>query len=320
MKISNEVKVGVLAVVSIAMLYLGFNYLKGADFFSNTNKYPIIFDNVGSLQSSNPVKINGVQIGRVKSTEILQDRNNKVLVVVEMDKKIMLRSGTKAVLTSELLGGSAIQLLVPYGGKQLVSGDTLQATTETGIQALLQEKALPVLRNADSLIKSLTHVVNQFDKTGYVLNKLLASADQTAIGLNATLDQNKQNIAATMANLNALSASLIETEKGIRPILGNLQTTTDSLKALRLGQTLSQANAAVVSLQKTMSALEQGQGTAGKLLKDDKLYQNINAMVVSVNKLMTNFRQYPKRYVSVSVFGKKDKGPADSPADTTEKY
>jgi phospholipid/cholesterol/gamma-HCH transport system substrate-binding protein len=176
------------------------------------------------------------------------------------------------------------------------------------------------VKNADSLIINLNRVVKQFDQTGYALNKLLATADKTALGINATIDQNRQAIAATLANVNALSASLIETEKGIKPILGNLLTTTDSLKALRIGQTLAQANAAVATLQKSLTALEQGQGTAGKLLKDQALYDNLNRTIVSVNKLMTNFRQYPKRYVNVSVFSKKDKGPADSPADTTLKY
>jgi phospholipid/cholesterol/gamma-HCH transport system substrate-binding protein len=320
MKISKEVKVALMAIVSLTMLYFGFNFLKGADFFSSKYKYFVVFDNIGSLQPSNAIKLNGVQVGQVKSTELLQNRGNKVLVTVEIQKDIIVTEGTKAMLTSELLGGSALVLQIATGGKQLQQGDTLLPATETGIQALLQEQALPVVKNADSLIINLNRIVKQFDQTGYVLNKLLATADQTALGLNATIAQNRNAIAATLANVSALSASLIETEKGIKPILSNLTSTTDSLKALRLGQTIAQANAAVASLQKSLTALEQGQGTAGKLLKDQALYDNLNRTIVSVNKLMTNFRQYPKRYVNVSVFGKKDKGPADSPADTTLKY
>ena len=280
----------------------------------------MVYDNVGSLQPSNPIKLNGVQVGQVKSTELLTDRGNKVLVTLEIQKNVLLTQGSKVLLTSELLGGSALMLQIAMGGKQLQQGDTLVADSEKGIQALLQEQALPVVKNADSLIINLNRIVKQFDQTGYVLNKLLTTTDQTASGINATIAQNRQAIAATLANVNALSASLIETEKSFKPILENLKTTTDSLKALRLGETLAQANSAVATLQKSLTALEQGQGTAGKLLKDQALYDNINRTIVSVNKLMTNFRQYPKRYVNISVFGKKDKGPADSPADTTTKY
>ena len=320
MKISKEVKVGILAIVTITMLYFGFNFLKGSDFFSTTHKYYVLYDNVGSLQPSNPIKLNGVAVGIVKATELLQERGNAVLVTLDINRNIILTKGTKAMLTSELLGGSALMRQIPSGAPRLNEGDTLLAETEKGIQSLLQEKALPVVKNADSLIVSLNKIINQFDQTGYALNKLLTTTDQTAMGINALVAQNRQTIAATMANINALSASLIETEKGMKPILSNLLTTTDSLKALRLGQTLAQANAAVATLQKSLTALEQGQGTAGKLLKDQALYDNLNRTIVSVNKLMTNFRQYPKRYVNVSVFSKKDKGPADSPADTTLKY
>lgn len=320
MNISKEAKVGLMAVVALTMLYFGFNFLKGADFFSSKYKYFVVYDNVGSLQPSNPIKLNGVQVGQVKSTELLTDRGNKVLVTLEIQKNVLLTQGSKVLLTSELLGGSALMLQIAMGGKQLQQGDTLVADSEKGIQALLQEQALPVVKNADSLIINLNRIVKQFDQTGYVLNKLLTTTDQTASGINATIAQNRQAIAATLANVNALSASLIETEKSFKPILGNLKTTTDSLKALRLGETLAQVNSAVATLQKSLTALEQGQGTAGKLLKDQALYDNINRTIVSVNKLMTNFRQYPKRYVNISVFGKKDKGPADSPADTTTKY
>ncbi|TAF94474.1 MAG: MCE family protein [Cytophagia bacterium] len=327
MNISREAKVGLLGVVSLTMLYFGFNFLKGSDWFSSTTRYYALFDNVGGLQPSNAIKLNGVQVGRVNSTVLMQERGNMVLVELDINNNIVLRQGVKAVLSSELLGGSAIILQMPQTGNSLPEGDTISSAKESGIQALLQEKALPVLQSVDSLASSLNKVVKQFDKTGFALNKLLATADQTAAGVNGVVAANSVSIAATMANLKLLSASLVETEKGLKPLMGsmqatmgNLQTTTDSLKALRLGQTLNQANRAVTSLQQTLAKLEKGEGTAGKLLKDETLYENINRTIVSVNKLMTNFRQYPKRYVSVSVFGRKDKGPADSPADTTSKF
>ncbi|MFN4146523.1 MAG: MlaD family protein [Runella sp.] len=320
MKYSKEAKVGLLVLVALGMLYFGFNFLKGADLFSSTFKYYVLYDDIGALQPSNLVKLNGVQVGQVKATELLQEKNNQVLVTLDINKNIVITKGSSAMLSSELLGGSSVVLKITPNSPRLKEGDTLIAVSEKGIQALLQEQALPVVKNADSLIIHLNQVVKQFDKTGYALNKLLQSADQTALSVNGLVEQNRQGIAAIMANVRTLSASLIETEKNMKPILSNLQTTTDSLKALRLGQTLAQANAAVASLQKSLKALEEGQGTAGKLLKDHALYENINRTIVSVNKLMTNFRQYPKRYVNISVFSRKDKGPADSPADTTMQY
>ncbi len=326
MTISKETKIGFFGAVALTMLYFGFSFLKGTDFLTKTYTYYIVFDNIGALQPSNPVKLNGVKVGQVKSTEIIQGNGDKVLVALDVNKKILLRQGTKALLTSEILGGSTIMLQVPIEGKFITDGDTLITAKEPGIQELLQEKALPVLSSVDSLSKSLTKIVLQFDKTGYALNKMLGSADKmvgtadnTMGSVNGLVAQNQKSITMVLANLMQLSASLVETEKSLKPILINLQTTTDSLKALQLSKTLNNANSAIASLQKTLSTLENGEGTAGKLLKDETLYLNLNRTLISLNKLMTNFREYPKRYVSVSIFGKKDKGPAESAPDTTSK-
>ncbi len=319
MKFSREYKIGLFGAVTLSMLYFGFNFLKGKDFLSKTKTYYVLFDQVGSLQPANPVKLNGVKIGSVKHTEILQDRNSMVLVTLDVDSRITLRKGTVALLTSELLGASTIMVTIPKNGAALADGDTLDSNKEKGIQALIQEQALPVLRNVDSLAMSLNRTVKQFDGTAVILNKMLATADKTAGGVNMLVSNNETSIALILKNLNTLSAALIETEKGFKPILGNLKTTTDSLKALQLGKTLNEANEAIASLQKTLSSLENGKGTAGKLLKDETLYNNLNRTMVSVNQLMTNFREYPKRYVSLSVFGKKDNGPAVSVLDTATK-
>ncbi len=319
MKFSREYKIGLFGAVTLSMLYFGFNFLKGKDFLSKTKTYYVLFDNVGSLQPANPVKLNGVKIGSIRRTEILQDRNSMVLVTLDVDSKITFRKGTTALLTSELLGASTIMVTIPKTGSEMIDGDTLTSNKEKGIQALIQEKALPVLRNVDSLAMSLNRTVKQFDGTAAILNKMLATADKATGGINTLVSDNQASILLILKNLSTLSAALIETEKGFKPILGNLKTTTDSIKALQLGKTLNEANEAIASLQKTLLNLENGKGTAGKLLKDETLYNNLNRTMISVNQLMTNFREYPKRYVNVSVFGKKDKGPSVSVLDTTTK-
>ena len=194
MKISKETQIGIFGIVAITMLFFGFRFLKGSDFFSKTLTYYVLFDNVGALQPSNPVKLNGVQVGRVKSTEILQDHSDQVLVVLEINNKIILRQGSTALLTSELLGGSTIMLAMAAKGAQMIEGDTLVSTKATGIQELLQTSALPVLKNVDSLSKSLTKIVLQFDKTGYTLNKLLGSTDKTMGSVNGLVEQNQKGI------------------------------------------------------------------------------------------------------------------------------
>ena len=307
-----------MAIFALVMLYLGFHVLKGSDVFSRTYKYYVIYDNIDGLTPSNPVLLNGLNVGRVQGIKLLQDRQNKLLVTLDIQKGVSLPTGTAAVLADGgLLGGKLIRLMMGTSATYLKDEDTLTARKEAGISALLQEKALPLVTHADSLVKNLDVVASGFKETGLILNQVLKNYDQTGTSLQGLLGDNRKNLLAITTNLNALSASLIETEKGLKPLLAKTGTLADSLNALKLGETVQSANRTIAELRALLASVESGKGTAGKLIKDETLYNNLNKTMVSLNKLMTNFREQPKRYVHISVFGKKDKGPADSPLDST---
>ncbi|PWJ56957.1 phospholipid/cholesterol/gamma-HCH transport system substrate-binding protein [Dyadobacter jejuensis] len=307
-----------MGLFAVAMLYFGFHLLKGSDIFSKTYKYYVVYDNIDGLTVSNPVLLNGLTVGRVQSIRLLQDRNNQLLVTMDIQKGIVLKDGTAAMLADGgLLGGKVIHLSMGTLSRTLTDQDTLRGSTEAGISALLQEKALPVVTHADSLVRNLNVVVTGFKETGLILNEVLKNYDQTAANLNGLLADNRQALAGTMTNLNQLSASLVETEKQLKPLLAKTNTLADSLNALRIGETLQSANRTISDLQKILAGVQAGNGTAGKLITDETLYNNLNKTMVSLNKLMTNLREEPKRYVHLSVFGKKDKGPKESPLDST---
>lgn len=321
MKISKELKVGILAAVTIGMLYFGFNFLKGSDIFSTTNRYYVIYNNVDGLTSANPVMLNGLSVGRVEKITIQQAQNNRLLVTLNMRKDIIIRQGTKATLgDGGLLGGKLIRLDISPTGAPLQSGDTLISGSEAGIQALLQERTLPVITHADSLVRNLTLVTKGFQETGAILNQVLRNYDQTGSVLRGTIQQNQKSLADLTANLSQLSGSLIETEKKIGPLLTSTTTFADSLKALRLGETINRANGLVSQMEQLVASVKSGQGTASKLINDDKLYNNLNYTIISMNQLLANLRENPKRYVNVSIFGKKDRGPTESPVDTTLEF
>ena len=318
MKISKEARVGIMAVAAIVMLYFGFNILKGSDVFSRTYKYYVIYDNIDGLTASNPVLLNGLNVGRVQAIKLLQDRQNKLLVALDIQKGIVLPRGTTATLADGgLLGGKVIHLSMGNSTSMLGDNDTLVAQKAAGISALLQEKALPLVTHADSLVRNLDIVAAGFRETGSILNQVLKNYDQTGNSLQGLLGENRKNLVAITGNLNKLTASLLETEKELKPLLAKTGSLADSLNALRLGETVQAANKTIAELRQILASVESGKGTAGKLIKDETLYNNLNRTIVSLNKLMTNLREQPKRYVNISVFGKKDKGPAESPLDTT---
>ncbi|AQG81889.1 MlaD family protein [Spirosoma montaniterrae] len=318
MKISQEVKVGLLGVVALLMLYFGFNFLKGSDFFSSTSKYKVVYDNIDGLTASNPVRINGLVVGQVKSIDILQDQNNKLLVTLELKKEIVVTQGTQAILADDgLLGGKSIRLAVAPGKPQLKDGGMLIATKETGIANLVREKTLPVLANVDSLTYQLNKIVKQFDQTGLVLNRTLTTANAAVGTLDLTIAENRAGLKATLANVNRLSASLIETEKQLKPILAKADNLADSLQSLQLKQTLGNVNKTVDNLQKLLAGIQQGRGSLGKLTSDEQLYTNVNATTASLEKLLTDLRENPKRYVHFSLFGRKDKKADPAKAGST---
>lgn len=310
---SNELKVGFLALIAFLILYFGFNFLKGNDVFSSSKIYYVTYDNVDGLTASNQVLLNGIEVGKVKKVELLPEEGNKIKVTLRINKDLILPDKSIVVLSDGALLGGKVMRLELMGKGSLPSESILPGTTEKGLSALLKERALPVLSNADSLLVSFRTISRKFENTGTHLNELIKNSNSAVTNINGSVTDlvadNKANVKQITANMKSLTQSLTETEKQIRPLLTKFNTVADSLQAVRIGQTLQEAGKAINSLQKIVSKLEQGQGTAGKLLANDSLYNGLNKSLVDLDKLLIDFRTQPKRYIHFSVFGKKDPNP-----------
>jgi phospholipid/cholesterol/gamma-HCH transport system substrate-binding protein len=312
---SNELKVGFLALLAFLILYFGFNFLKGNDVFSTARVYYVEYDNVDGLMVSNQVMVNGIEVGKVKKVEILPEKANKILVTLRLSQDIVIPDKTVAVLSDgALLGGKIIRLRLEGKGN-LAEDSFLKGETEVGVTALLKERAIPVIANADSLLVSFRQISNKFDHTGTYLNTLLKTSNETVSNINGSVNgivaDNKANIAQISSNMKTLSTDLIETEKQLRPLLTKFNTVADSLNALKIGKTLKEVDATVISLKKIVQGLERGEGTAGKLIKNDSLYLGLNKTIINLDKLLLDFRLQPKRYIGISVFGKKNTPPSN---------
>jgi phospholipid/cholesterol/gamma-HCH transport system substrate-binding protein len=312
---SNELKVGFLALLAFLILYFGFNFLKGNDIFSSARIYYVEYENVDGLMVSNQVMVNGIEVGKVKKVEILPSKANKILVTLRLSQDIVIPDKTVAVLSDgALLGGKIIRLRLEGKGN-LTEQSFLMGETEVGVSALLKERAIPVIANADSLLVSFRQISNKFDHTGTYLNTLLKTSNQTVSNINGSVDgivaDNRANIAQISSNMKTLTTDLIETEKQLRPLLTKFNTVADSLNALKIGKTLKEVDATVISLKKIVQGLERGEGTAGKLIKNDSLYLGLNKTLIDLDKLLLDFRLQPKRYIGISVFGKKNTPPSN---------
>jgi phospholipid/cholesterol/gamma-HCH transport system substrate-binding protein len=312
MTISKETKVGILALISFVILYLGFNFLKGKDFFSPDSQYIVVYKNVEGLTAANQVSLSGMKVGQVKKVELIEGNNVRVTLTIRKD--LPLPEGTKAILSSDgLLGGKLVRIEMGKGKGIIPEGGTLVSTSETGITDLIKEQALPLLHNLDSLTLSLRIVTKSFEATGSSVNSLVKNTDRTVStlggSLNSTIAENRTSLAGITSNMKALSGNLIETEKSLKPLIGKFSSIADSLNALKISKALATTQKSLEGLQRIMSGIESGQGSVGKLLKDDSLYSNINRSLADLDKLLIDFRLAPKRYVNVSIFGKKTTEP-----------
>lgn len=310
---SNELKVGFLALMAFLILYFGFNFLKGNDLFSKSNTYYIQYDNVDGLTASNIVMVNGVEVGKVKKVFLDPADGNKIKVEIWVNKGLVLPDKTVAVLSDgALLGGKVIRLEL-LGKGALPDESNITGINEKGLSSLLKERALPVLSNADSLLVSFRKVSTKFEKTGTYLNRLIENSNSAVSNINGSVNtlvsENSVNIKQITANMRALSQSLTETEKQLKPLLTKFNSVADSIQAARIGQTIQEAGRAITSLQRIVTKLEQGQGSAGKFMTNDSLYTGLNKTIVDLDRLLIDFRTQPKRYIHFSVFGKKDPNP-----------
>ncbi len=307
MKLSGETKVGLLALIAGVILYVGFNYLKGIDFFDPTTTYYVVYDRVDGLTVSNQVQINGMSVGRVAAVTILQDHGNQLLVALDIQDDIKLGKGTIAQLSDNgLLGGKKIDLLVAFTEPKLNEGDTLLAKRESGMTEMLMEKASPVMQGLDSTLLNINRLVKEYQGMSVEVRKIMTHTADASEQANRILAENRGKITEITANINKLTAQLIESEKSIRLLVGKMNTFADSLNAMQLASTVKNVNRSLESLQKTMQAIEQGQGSLGKLVATDSLHTNLNRTLVSLDSLFIDLKARPKRYVHFSLFGKKD--------------
>jgi phospholipid/cholesterol/gamma-HCH transport system substrate-binding protein len=301
-KISREFKVGVLALVSMILLYSGFNYLKGKDFFAGSHYYYAVYDDVQGLTAANLVRINGVTVGRVLEVKFIQDPkkpklNGKVLVKIDLNEKINLGKNTTALITNSLLSGTSIDLQLDMKEPFLQYDDTLKTAVSKDLMATMQEKATPVLGKIDSTMAQVNSLLAEFKGVGTTTNNTLKTFEESAKILNQMLLANDKNLAAITNNTNQLTANLNESSKKLPDILKKMDNFADSLQKLNFASTLEKANKTLTELNALIEKINKSDGTMNALIKDKTLYENLTKLSADLDKLLIDLRQNPQRYL-----------------------
>ena len=314
MKISNETKIGVLTTIAITILILCYSYLRGNDIFSTTNRYYAIYNSVEGLSVSKPVLVNGFQIGHISKMTLQPD--GRTIVEFKIEPQYNIPDNTRAKLEStDLLGSKAIVFQMGNSKKFAEDQDTLEADIQGSLAESLQpiqKKTEQLISKMDSSLDAINKIMNpEFQKNINRSFLSIANTLQTLEGTTKKIDtlvgSQSGHIKGILANAEATSDNLKTSTAHLNTIAGNAESFSNDLAHSNIKQTLENANKAIASLQESLAKINDGKGSMGLLLNDDHFYRNLDSASNSLNKLLVDLKAHPKRYVSFSVFGKKDK-------------
>ena len=289
---TKEAKIGLVTIVSLALLYLGINYLKGINLFQPVNHYYVSFSNVKWVTISSPVFVDGFKVGLVRDIIYDYDTTGKIIVEVSLEDKMRLNKGSYIAVVNTFLSGAELHIhLNTYVDDFLKPGSTLEGRMEEDMMQSVQEKILP-------------SVENLLPKIDTILGSL-----QTLIA-HPALAQSLNHIEKTTSNLEVSTRQLNQMlSKDVPGIVNNLKTMTDNfsevsanLKELDLATTVNSINATLANLKLTTDKLNSTDNSIGLLLNDKGLYDNLNSTMDNASKLLLDLRENPKRYVHFSVF------------------
>ncbi len=312
MKISNETKIGALTSISIVLLILGFNFLKGKDLFSHSKKVYAIFRNVDGLELSNTVSIKGLNVGSVYAIRATDKNIDGILVTISMKKDVNIPKNSVAYIDAGLINSSNIIIQKGNATEYVQDEDTLLTMEKGGILSEFQGSLNPVMKtlnntlgSLDSLIEVIGSMFNPALKNNFTAT--FANLARSSASLQIMLNDRTSSLAHTMVHLDSFTNNLASNNQRITGTLDNLEKTTDKLANAKIDETLQSVQQAMSALKDAINKINSTNGTMGLLLNDKKLYQNLENTTRSLNILLDDLRMHPKRYVNVSVFGSKDK-------------
>jgi phospholipid/cholesterol/gamma-HCH transport system substrate-binding protein len=329
MKISNEAKVGILAIAAILVLLFGFNFLKGKNIFSRAPTIYAVFENIGSLKKADEVKINGLPVGTVYNLIPTDREVNKIVVEIHLNRDFNIPRNSLAIINGAIggLGNSYIEIEKGNANTYLEPGDTISTRLDQGLMASLQSQLTPTVTRVNQTLDSLKLTIGNLNSifdptTNSNLQTLIARLTVTSAHLQTMLNAQSGALAQSLNNMNAVTGNLAKNNDAITSSIRNVEVTTSNLANARIQETVAALEGTIGELRTTAAELNNSinrinsnDGTLGALMNDRKLYDQFSRTALGLEILLDDLRMHPKRYVNISVFGGKSNGePLTSPA------
>lgn len=311
MKISHELKVGTVALVTIVAFILMFQFLKGTALFTSTDTYHIIYDNIAGLTESNPVEINGYQAGVVQDVRLINDGSGRILVSLSVDRNFNIPKDTEAeITTATLIAGMKIVLRMGQSNEMCHNHDTISGYVATSIIDRLSGTLSPLEDNISSIVLRLDSVItaiNSILTPEMTLNmkSAIANVSDVTSGLKQISDSRKDELMAAIDGIQTFTSMLAANSSTIDSTLKNLGEISDAVSTSDLKTSLGSLQSSIRGLDTILTGISKGEGSAGKLVTNDSLYTNLSNTLYNLDMLLRDMKENPKKYVHFSLFGRK---------------
>ena len=312
MKFSKEIKAGLIALLAIVGFVILFQFMKGKSLFTTDNIFYAKFDNVEGLAASNPVSINGLKVGQVDQIIPITEADGKIHFVVKVtidDNFEFSKKSTLEIFEPGLMSGKEMRVNLAYGNPMAKDGDTLKGAFTLSMMNNISSQVGPVkdqvqvvLRRVDSLMMNANAITNAENQQAIrallsSLNRTVTSFEATSQQTNSLLANNDPRIQKMLDNANLATVSAKTT-------IDKYGRVADEVNVQKLNNTIDKLSLTADNLNGVISGIQNGEGSLGKLAKDEELYQNLNESSANLNNLILDLKANPKRYLNFSVFGK----------------
>ncbi|MFZ4260860.1 MlaD family protein [Sphingobacterium sp. HJSM2_6] len=313
MKITNETKVGALTCISIAILFIGYSFLKGNNVFSSENTFYTEYDNVEGLAVSKPVLVSGFQIGRVSNLTLQPNGKIKTEFKIKEDYAIPSNSVAR-IVSADLLGSKAIVFELGNSTSMARNGDPLLSD----VQANLLEKVEPLQKKIENLVVKLDSVLSgvnsvldanfqrDFKSSVHSISISLKNLEKITGDVDGLMGQERSKLTNILSNLESITTNFKNNDQKINSILTNLDQMSDQLAKTQIKETIDNANQAMMDVKSITDKINKGEGSIGLLLNDEQLYNNLNNASQNLDQLIFDLKNNPGKYLKISIFGKKD--------------
>ncbi len=313
MKISKTSKIGIVVVCSLTILIWGINFLKGRDIFKTEKVFIARYKNIGGLEPSTVVLLNGLKIGYVREIYFAEDFSGDLIVKIAVQNKFPLPVGTVAeIASSDLLGSRIVKLNLGNSNQFHENNDTLQTKIESDLMQQVSEQIAPIKAKAESLLVSLDSIVTSvsmildgesrrnitqsIEEISYTMSNL----EHISKDLSDVVGEQKSNLSTTLTNFKDISQHMNTNAEKLDHIMENFSTVSDSLKNADIKASIDNLNKSAEEIQLILAKVNSSEGTLGLLVNDPRLYQNLSYTSENLNRLLVDLKQNPKRYVNFS--------------------